>query len=221
MSISINSMNSVLGQSYNAQANSAAQSTDDSEASKEVDKIREQMRALENELLQMQSETDASEQSEDTKEQLEEQLEELKQELKTAEAKAASSAQASTAATTSTTAVSSRPRFDKYEKGTEESQSLGIYTIKPNGEKGYDISYEPYSQKPKSDVSTSQAVKTTETNADDTDSEIKRLENEKDDIEQKISDAVADGKSEDEIAQLRQKLSTIESEINIKNNVDD
>lgn len=158
MSISINSANSVTGQNYYGQTNAVSQTTEDSEALKEVDKLREQMQALESELLQMQSSTDTNALSEDTKEQLEEELEKLKQQLKLAESKAVSSSNtsssvSSSASSSASSSLSFKPRFDKYEKSIEESQSSGIYTVKLNGEKGYDISYEPYSESKGEDAS--------------------------------------------------------------------
>ncbi len=154
MSISINSANSVTGQNYYGQTNAVSQTTEDSEALKEVDKLREQMQALESELLQMQSSTDTNALSEDTKEQLEEELEKLKLELKLAESKAVSSSNTSSSVSSSaSSSLSFKPRFDKYEKSIEESQSSGIYTVKLNGEKGYNISYEPYSESKGEDAS--------------------------------------------------------------------
>lgn len=217
MSISISST-SVLGQGYNGQTNALSQSSEDSEASLQVDKIRQQMQALENELLQMQSSSSTATDtttnvSDDTEEQLEEQLEQLKQELKTAEAKAASSA---TANSNVSSAVSFKPQFDKYEKVTEKPQSSGIYTVKLNGEKGYNISYEPFSGSQSESASISESglsEQMTEFETNDTDSETESLEKEKENLKRQIDNATANGESEEKITQLKQQLLSVEAEI--------
>lgn len=50
------------------------------------------------------------------------------------------------------------------------------------------------------------------------DAEIEQLENKKEDLQTQINKATASGKSDEEIAQLKQQLASVESELTAKDN---
>lgn len=180
-----------------------------------VEELQARRQTIQNQILQVKSASDSAG-SPDTVKSLEEQLEKVNAALKTANAGKAGPVGGASPST------APQPRFDEYVEGKGRQPSPGLYEVKEDGEGGYQVSFQPYSEDGEeaapaaSGRDVPEGSKTT-VNTDKVDAEIRKLKEKRESLEQQLSQAQDSGDGQKAEA-LKRKLASADAEVSAKDN---